>query len=156
MSEAQIVLKKKVLYVDFHTAIHPPVHRYERGGTLAGILYFYQISDFRMDGIPTTNFKMSQKLCGGSTLENVVIVTNMWEQLDPEVGEAREVQLMKREILFKPLLDKGARIARNMNTVTSAHNIIRFMLDNHPLPFTQSSGQDATVCHPIDNCSGGG
>ena len=99
---------------------------------------------------------MFRKLCGDSTLQNVVIVTNMWGQVDPEVGEAREFELMNRDILFKPILDKGAQIARNENTVTSAQKIIRLVLNNHPLPRTPSPIQDATVYHSIDNRSGGG
>jgi len=102
-----------------------------------------------------SNFEMFRKLCGDSTLQNVVIVTNMWGQVDPEVGEAREAELVKRDILFKPILDKGAQIARNENTVTSAQKIIRLVLNNHPLPRTPSPIQDATVYYSIDNCSGG-
>ena len=77
---------------------------------------------------------MFRKLCGDIALQNVVIVTNMWGKVDPQVGEAREAELMTDDIFFKPVLDKGAQIARHENTVTSAQNIIRLVLDNHPLP----------------------
>ena len=77
---------------------------------------------------------MFRKLCGDNTLRNVVIVTNMWGEVDPQVGNAREAELIREDIFFKPVLDKGARIARNENTVPSAQNIIRLVLDNHPLP----------------------
>ena len=80
------------------------------------------------------NFKMLRELCGESALQNVVIVTNMWGEVDLQVGEAREAELMREEIFFKPILDKGGRIARNENTVTSAQNIIRLVLSNPPLP----------------------
>ena len=114
--------------------ILPPIHRYERGGALAGVLYFHRISDFRMGGVSTRNFKMFQKLCGESAFQNVVIVTNMWGEVDPRIGEAREAELMTDDIFFKPVLDKGAQIARHENTVTSAQKIIRLVLDNHPIP----------------------
>jgi len=87
-----------------------------------------------MSGISTKNFNMFRKLCGDSTLRNVVIVTNMWEEVDPQVGDAREAELMKEDIFFKPVLEKGARMARHNNTLTSAEAIIRLVLDNHPLP----------------------
>jgi len=80
------------------------------------------------------NFKIFQKLCGESTLRNAVIVTNMWGEVDLQVGEAREVELMRGDTFFKPVIDKGVQIARNGNTITSAQNIIRLVLDNHPLP----------------------
>ena len=110
------------------------VHRYRRGNKLTGVLYFHQISDFRMDWISMMNFKIFQKLCGESTLRNAVIVTNMWGQVDLQIGEAREDELMREDTFFKPAFDKGARVARNENTVASAQNIIRLVLDNHPLP----------------------
>ena len=114
--------------IDYHT------RRYEQGKTLAGVLYFHRISDFRMGGISTRNFKMFRKLCGDSTLKNVVIVTNMWGEVDPKVGGAREVELMREDIFFKPVLEKGAQMARHANTASSAENILRLVLDNHPLP----------------------
>jgi len=77
---------------------------------------------------------MFRKLCGDSTLQNVVIVTNMWGEVDPQVGEAREAELIREDIFFKPVLDKGAQMARHTNTVPSAEDIIRLVLNNHPLP----------------------
>ena len=77
---------------------------------------------------------MFRKLCGDSTLQNVVLVTNMWGEVDPQVGDAREVELMREDIFFKPVLDKGAQMTRHMNTISSAENIIRLVLNNHPLP----------------------
>lgn len=53
------------------------IHRYEQGGTLAGVLYFHRISDFEMGEISMRNLNMFRKLCGDGTLQNVVIVTNM-------------------------------------------------------------------------------
>jgi hypothetical protein len=112
----------------------PLACRYKEGVTLAGVLYFHRISDFRMGGISTRNFKMFRKLCGDSTLQNVVIVTNMWGEVSTEVGEAREAELIREDIFFKPVLDKGAQMARHENTVPSAERIVRLIIDNHPLP----------------------
>ena len=75
---------------------------------------------------------MFRMLCGENALQNVVIVTNMWGEVDPEVGNRREAEL--RDHFFKPVLDKGARMARHENTVLSAEKIIRLILGNHPLP----------------------
>lgn len=107
---------------------------YERGSKLAGVLYFHRISDFRMTGISRKNFSMFRKLCGDNALQNVVIVTNMWGEVDPSVGDAREAELIGEDIFFKPVLDKGAQMARHQNTVPSAETIIRLILGNHPVP----------------------
>jgi len=77
---------------------------------------------------------MFRKLCGDTTLHNVVIVTNMWGEVDRQVGDAREAELMREDIFFKPVLDKGAQMARHENTIPSAESIIRLVLGNHPLP----------------------
>ena len=77
---------------------------------------------------------MFRKLCGDEALKNVVIVTNMWGDVDPPIGDAREVELMNDDIFFKPVLDKGARKARHDNTTSSAKQIIRLLLYNDPLP----------------------
>ena len=77
---------------------------------------------------------MFRKLCGDKALQNVVIVTNMWGEVDPQLGDEREAELASKEMFFKLVLDKGARMARHENTIPSAEAIIRLLLDNHPLP----------------------
>jgi len=107
---------------------------YERGLMLSGVLYFHRISDLRMGGTQTRNFRMFQNLCGERALGNVAIVTNMWSGVEPEVGDAREAELMGEDIFFKPVLEKGARMARHEGTVSSAEEIVRLLVNNQPLP----------------------
>ena len=77
---------------------------------------------------------MFRRLCGDNVLKNVVIVTNMWGAVPPDVGDKREVQLKTEDDFFKPVLDKGAHMARHENTRLSAENVVRLILKNHPLP----------------------
>ena len=77
---------------------------------------------------------MFRKLCGESTFKNVVVVTNMWGDVDPRVGSIREAELREDDMFFKPLLGMGAQMARHENTAPSAQRIIRLLLNNHPLP----------------------
>jgi len=106
---------------------------YEKGVKLAGIIYFHRISDERFTGMDVRNFGVFRKLCGEQSLKNVIIMTNMWNKVTPEVGEARERQLSAQ--FFKPATDKGARFLRHLGTVESAHEVIRAILGNHPLAF---------------------
>ena len=69
-----------------------PVSRYKRGGTLARVLYFHRISDFRMTDVSGKNPSMFRKVCGDGALRNVIIVTNMWGEVDPQTGNAREAE----------------------------------------------------------------
>ena len=111
-----------------------PISRYKRGTMLAGVLYFHRISDFRVGGTTRKNFGMFQELCGESSLHNVVIVTNMWGEVNPQRGEKREAELMRSDIFFKPFLEGGAQMTRHEDTVHSAEAILRLILNNHPLP----------------------
>ena len=105
------------------------LNRYERDARLAGVVYIHRISDMRFTGISGRNLKMFRKLCGDTTLKNVVLVTNRWGEVSPEIGEAREWELCNR--FFKPVLDKGAQMARHHNTAQSAHDIIRRIMVNY-------------------------
>ena len=73
---------------------------------------------------------MFRKLCGETTLKNVVLVTNMWSEVTPEVGKSREKELSSR--FFKPALDKHAQMVRHHNTTKSAHDIVRKIMKNKP------------------------
>ena len=74
---------------------------------------------------------MFRNLCGESTLKNVVFVTNMWNEDSQDANEAREKELSDK--FFRPALDGGAQMARHHNTIESAHDIIRRIIDNHPV-----------------------
>ena len=98
---------------------------------LSGVIYIHRISDRRFTGVAGRNFDMFHKLCGDAALKNIVLVTNMWGEVTPEVGEARERELSSK--FFKPALDKGAQMIRHKNTVESAHEIIRRIVKNRPV-----------------------
>jgi len=109
------------------------LYRYEQGVKLAGIIYVHRISDVRMGGISTRNFKMFRKLCGKDAMKNVLILTNMWGNVRLEDGEAREAELMSQDMFFKPVLDKGGQHCRHYNTLESARHVLRCVIRNHPM-----------------------
>ena len=74
---------------------------------------------------------MFRELCGETSLKNVVLVTNMWDEVSHGVGEARERELAST--FLKPALDKGAQMVRHHNTEQSAHDVIRRIMNNHPV-----------------------
>ncbi|KAF5340897.1 hypothetical protein D9758_012199 [Tetrapyrgos nigripes] len=107
---------------------------YEDGRKLAGVIYLHRISDIRMGGVSTRSFKMFRWLCGPEALRNVVLLTNVWDGVSLEVGEARENELKSEDKFWKPVLDKGAQVFRHDNTVGSAQAIVRYLVDKYPLP----------------------
>jgi hypothetical protein len=49
-----------------------------------------------------------------------------------EEGEKRETEL--RDKFFKPAIDKGVQLIRHDNTAKTAHNILRYIINNRRLP----------------------
>ena len=86
-----------------------------------------------MGDISLKNFRTFRRLCGEQTLRNVVIITNMWGEVDPQLGAERERELAVQDDFFKPALDKGAKMMRHHNTLESAHEVIRHLLRNNPM-----------------------
>ena len=108
-----------------------PLDRYEKGSKLSGVIYIHRISDKRFTGIAGRNFHMFRELCGDEALKNVVLVTNMWGEVTPDVGEARENELSSK--FFKPVLNLGGKMDRHHNTVQSTYDIIRNIVKNRPV-----------------------
>ncbi|KAF7357262.1 p-loop containing nucleoside triphosphate hydrolase protein [Mycena sanguinolenta] len=105
---------------------------YENGKKLTGVIYVHRISDVRMGGAATRNFRIFRLLCGEEALKNVVIATTMWDAVKHKKAVAREKELMNSEQFFKSALTKGARLLRHNNDVESAHAILRDLLGNTP------------------------
>ncbi|KAJ8517858.1 hypothetical protein ONZ45_g5025 [Pleurotus djamor] len=95
---------------------------YKRHVKLAGILYFHRISDNRMAGTPLKNLHMFEKLCGKNALQNIVLTTTMWDEVDLDVGIQRERELERN--YWKTMLSHGSRSMRHLNTEESAWRII--------------------------------
>ncbi|CAL1717187.1 unnamed protein product [Somion occarium] len=106
---------------------------YEQGGVLNGVLFFHRISDVRMGGISRRNFNMFRHLCGDEGLRNVVIVTNMWDEVSEEQGLARVQQLANEDMFFKPALQLGAIMLPHDRTIGSAQEIVRQACRNTPV-----------------------
>jgi chromosome segregation ATPase len=105
--------------------------RYSAGAKLAGVIYVHRISDDRFGGLAVRNFRMFRELCGEKTLKNVIIMTNMWGRITPQLGADREQQL--RDKHFKAAIEKSAQLCRHNNTPESARAILRKILKNEPL-----------------------
>ena len=93
----------------------------------------HRISDFRVGGIARRNFSMFRNLCGDENLKNVVIATNMWGEVTPERGAARERELATDDLLFRPVLSHGAQMVRYENSTASAESILSALRSPHPI-----------------------
>lgn len=91
-----------------------------------------RITDDGMPGGTLTDFRLFREVCGEKALKNVLVVTNMWGLIDPDVGLAREEGLRTNEALFKPWFDAGAGLMHHDNTVESTQRIIWDILRHRP------------------------
>ena len=80
-----------------------------------------------MAGTPLTNFRVFEQLCGKNAFKNVILITTMWDDVDKETGDAREVELKK--IHWKPMIDRGSSTGRFEGTRDSAFRLIAPLLD---------------------------
>ncbi|KAF9043968.1 hypothetical protein BJ165DRAFT_1348021, partial [Panaeolus papilionaceus] len=95
---------------------------YRKGVMLAGVLYFHRISDSRLTGTERKNIAIFESLVGTVAMENVIIVSTMWDTLKQEEAEAMEKAL--KGDAWKFMLSNGARVARHRNTRGSALDIV--------------------------------
>ncbi|KAF8896186.1 P-loop containing nucleoside triphosphate hydrolase protein [Infundibulicybe gibba] len=107
---------------------------YRHGRKISGLLYLHRISDNRIGGLSRRNFGVFRQLCGENTLKNVIILTNMWGDVNEKTGRDRESELASSDKFFKPALDKAAKLLRHDRTIESAHAALRYLINNHPLP----------------------
>jgi len=107
---------------------------YQTGKKLKGVIYLYAIDEVRFSGISRRNFHVFRQLCGQSTMVNVLIVTTKWDMTNHEMAVARETQLSTSDQIFKPAIEKGARLLRHDNTRASAHSILYALFPNKELP----------------------
>lgn len=113
---------------------------YQSKITLAGILYFHRISDNRMAGTPLKNLRMFRELCGKKALENIILVTTMWDEVDEDVGTQREKEL--RGKYWKAMIDQGSATARYHGTLDSAWDIVEHFTTQRQAVLLQSEMVD--------------
>jgi len=75
-----------------------------------------------MAGTPQRNLRMFGELCGDRAAHKVILVTTMWDKVDPVVGERRESELEYK--YFHQLLKRGATCMRFNKTYRAAWDII--------------------------------
>lgn len=75
---------------------------------------------------------MFNKLCGPDFLQNVVLVTTRWNEVELATGISREKELTGKDVFFKPVIDGGAQYRRHDRGLMSANEIIRCFLRMNP------------------------
>jgi len=77
------------------------------------------------------NLRMFQSLCGQEVLENVLLTTTQWSNVDPAEGQAREDNL-RDEGLWGGLISRGATVRRFHGTRESGLELIHELMSHKP------------------------
>ncbi|RPA99843.1 hypothetical protein L873DRAFT_1737537 [Choiromyces venosus 120613-1] len=104
---------------------------YKKKRLISGIIYLHRISDVRMEGSALKNLRMFQKLCGPGALQNVLLTTTQWANVNPADGEFRENRL-RNEDFWGGLIGKGATLQRFDGTRESGLELIHKLMSNTP------------------------
>ena len=84
--------------------------QYKLGVFLKGVIYLHRITDIRYAGSSVRTLEIFKKICGESPLENVLLVSSRWNEVDESLSAAREQQL--RDDFWAFMLSKGSTMAR--------------------------------------------
>jgi DNA segregation ATPase FtsK/SpoIIIE-like protein len=76
-----------------------------------------------MTGTSVRNKHMFEMLCGIGALQNVILVTTMWDTVDESAGSEREKEL--RAKFWKSMIASGSQVARFGQTYSAAWQILR-------------------------------
>ena len=106
---------------------------YKKGKLLSGIIYLHRITDVRMDGSSVKYVKMFQKLCGPDALQNVLLATTQWSNVNQAQGESRERELRDGRF-WGGLITEGASVTRFMGTRESGMELIDKLMGYQPKP----------------------
>ncbi|KAL8792666.1 MAG: hypothetical protein Q9195_004726 [Heterodermia aff. obscurata] len=100
--------------------------QYKLGVDLKGVIYVHRITDIRYGRSSVKTFEICQKVCGDAALENVLLVTSRWSEVDPVLGSDRERQL--RDKFWAYMLNQGSQMSRFHGDRDSAIALISQLL----------------------------
>lgn len=100
---------------------------------LAGIIYLHEISQTKISSDTQRNIQTFKELCGDEAMQNVVLGTTKWGDMNQEVGCRKEQQLS--DTLWKDMIERGSTTVRFEGTHESARSIIDLVLDKDPVDF---------------------
>ncbi|KAH7146868.1 P-loop containing nucleoside triphosphate hydrolase protein [Dactylonectria estremocensis] len=95
------------------------------GVPLRGLLYLHKITDNRMTGSSITYLRLLESLVGDHALENLILVTTMWNKLrDEDRGQALRHEQELLDDYWGPMEEKGSYVAQFDGTPDSAYALI--------------------------------
>ncbi|KAF1830153.1 hypothetical protein BDW02DRAFT_609386 [Decorospora gaudefroyi] len=100
--------------------------QYDLGVELKGVIYIHRITDIRYGRAAVKTFEIFKKICGQTALNNVLLVTSRWTEVDPTTGAERERQL--KDKFWAYMLGHGSNMSRFHGDRPSAVSLVSQLL----------------------------
>ena len=76
---------------------------------------------------------MFRKLCGTESMNNTLLVTNVWGKVEPGEGEQRERELCSEGTFWSAMVAQGAKVERHDDTRRTALRLVESPLEKTPV-----------------------
>lgn len=102
---------------------------YRAGLQLSGIIYLHPITRNRVSGSSARNFRMLEQLCGHEGLPRLILLSTMWDQLEPRSSQYldalyREQELVTNDIFWASMCRGGSLVENFDGSSTSASAVV--------------------------------
>lgn len=100
---------------------------------LKGVVYLHRITDMRFTGASMEALKIFQKMSGEEALANVILATTRWDEVDKDLGAAREQEL--RTNFWRFMLEKNTNMTRFYDSTESAMSMVSQLVNKSGIVF---------------------
>jgi len=106
--------------------------QYAFGLQLRGIIYLHRITDPKVQGSTLNNFIMFKEICGREALENVILLTTMWDVVESEsIGAKRQQEL--RDDFWADMIENGSMVRKFDGSTAMAEALVCRLLNKPPV-----------------------
>lgn len=86
--------------------------QYQQETKLSGIIYLHSLMNVRMEGSAVRNLKMFRQLCGKEPLQNVILATTFWSEVQKADALRREDELKTTPEFWGDMVERGSVVKR--------------------------------------------
>jgi hypothetical protein len=101
--------------------------RYEKDILLSGLVYCHRISNTEMDADSVRHLRIFEELCGIDALQNVILATTMWDEVDKATGIMEEEKMKTK--YWNKMLERRSTTGRFLGTYESALQLLQPLID---------------------------
>jgi hypothetical protein len=94
---------------------------------LSGLVYCHRISNTQMAATSVRHLRTFEELCGKNALQNVILATTMWDEVDEETGIMEEERMKTK--YWNKMLERRSTTGRFTGTYESALQLLQPLID---------------------------